>query len=74
MPQKSWVECRRRLAEGGAVCPKAGRGGPEPAASSQGWETPEPLRLGARSPIPGPGSRGWQAQAPRTAQVPAGGP
>lgn len=60
MPQKSWVEGRRRLAEGGAVRPKAGRGGPEPAASSQGWGTPEPLRLGARSPIPGPGSRGWQ--------------
>lgn len=41
MPQKSWVEGGRGLAEGGAVRPGAGRGGPESRSQLSGAGDPE---------------------------------
>jgi hypothetical protein len=41
MPQKSWVEGGRRLVEGGAVRPGAGRGGPESRSPLSGAGDPE---------------------------------
>lgn len=41
MPQKSWVQGRRRLVEGGAARPGTGRGGPEPHSQLSGAGDPE---------------------------------
>lgn len=41
MPQKSWVEGGRRLVEGGAVRPGAGRGGPESRSPHSGAGDPK---------------------------------
>lgn len=58
MPQKSWVEGGCRLAEGGAVRPKAGRGGPEPRSQLSGVWDPGVAAAGDWEPDPRAGQSG----------------